>query len=345
LLYDRPARQSQNTGAGASLSKWQYTKGLHDIGRGCSAYLQPDGSWGWSNAGLVTDGEQSLPVDTLFDLPLTAVMLKTMREAVPATRKIGKLINTHANGDHTFGNQLVEGAEIIACRERAEEFAEAPPAMLIGLEANWKALGDGGAFFHQFMCSRFDWRGVVATPRTTLFDKTMEVTVGDKRLRLTHLGSAHTRDEILAHVPADCILYTGDLLFVGGHPVIWQGPIGNWFKVCDYTLGLDVDVIVPGHGPISEKSAVRELKAYFEYIAGEARTHFDNGVPADVAADKISLDRFAWLDPERIVINVASLYREFSRSKEPLNRITLFAGMKKYRDAHAGHAHAGHTHA
>ena len=39
------------------MSKWQYTKGLHDLGHGCFAYLQPDGSWGWSNAGLVTDGE------------------------------------------------------------------------------------------------------------------------------------------------------------------------------------------------------------------------------------------------------------------------------------------------
>jgi hypothetical protein len=37
--------------------------------------------WGWSNAGLVRDGDQSLLVDTLFDLPLTAHMLKTMRGA------------------------------------------------------------------------------------------------------------------------------------------------------------------------------------------------------------------------------------------------------------------------
>jgi hypothetical protein len=31
------------------MSKWQYTKGLHDLADGC--YLQPDGSWGFSNAG------------------------------------------------------------------------------------------------------------------------------------------------------------------------------------------------------------------------------------------------------------------------------------------------------
>ena len=90
--------------------------------------------------------------------------------------------------------------------------------------------------------------------------------------------------------------------------MIWSGPIRNWIKACDYILGLDVDIIVPGHGPIAEKPAVRELKAYFEYIAAEARRHFDNDVPYEIAAQKISLDRFAsWLDPERMVINVAVL--------------------------------------
>jgi len=315
------------------MSKWQYSKGLHDIGRSCFAYLQPDGSWGWSNAGLVTDGDQTLLVDTLFDLPLTAQMLKSMRDAVPAARHIRKLINTHANGDHTFGNQLVEGAEIIACRACAEEYAETPPEAFALRAAMWKQAGEGGAFFHELMGSRFDWRGLVNTPPTTVFDNTMEVTVGNKRLVLTHLGSAHTRGDVLVHVPADRILFSGDLLFVGGHPVLWEGPIENWIKACNYILSLDVDVIVPGHGPISEKPAVCELKAYFEYIAAETRRHFDSGIPYEEAARKISLDRFAWLDPERIVINVASLYRQFSGSKAPLDRMALFAGMKRYREA------------
>jgi cyclase len=319
------------------MSKWQYTTGLHDLGRGCFAYLQPDGSWGWSNAGLVTDGDQTLLVDTLFDLPLTAQMLKTMRDAVPAAHRIEKLVNTHANGDHVFGNQLVEGAEIIACRDCAEEFAEVPASMLAALEAGWKNLGEGGAFFHEVMGSRFDWTGIVSTPPTTVFDQAMEVKVGDKRLILTHLGSAHTRGDVLVHLPAERILYTGDLLFVGGHPVIWAGPVENWIEACDYILGLDVEVIVPGHGPIADKAAVRELKSYFEYITVQARAHFDNGVPYEEAARKISLDRFAqWLDPERIVINVASLYRQFSSPRAVLvDRVALFAGMKRYRDAYA----------
>ncbi|HMD51435.1 MAG TPA: MBL fold metallo-hydrolase, partial [Solirubrobacteraceae bacterium] len=75
-----------------------YVKGLQEVGDGLYAYLQPDGSWGWSNAGLVADGESTLLVDTLYDLPLTEEMLKAMRDAVPAALHIGTLVNTHANG-------------------------------------------------------------------------------------------------------------------------------------------------------------------------------------------------------------------------------------------------------
>ena len=55
-----------------------YDKGLHELGDACFAYLQPDGSWGWSNAGLVVGDGASLLVDTLFDLRLTAEMLDAM---------------------------------------------------------------------------------------------------------------------------------------------------------------------------------------------------------------------------------------------------------------------------
>src|SRR6202045_537603 len=100
-----------------------FTKGLHELGNGCYAYLQPDGSWGWSNAGLLADSGQSMLVDTLFDLPLTRQMLDAMRRAEPAAARIGSVVNTHSNGDHTFGNRLVEGAEIIASRACAEEMS------------------------------------------------------------------------------------------------------------------------------------------------------------------------------------------------------------------------------
>ena len=112
----------------------RYQQGLHELAAGCWAYLQPDGSWGWNNAGLICDGEASLLVDTLFDARLTAQMLATMRASVPAARRIGTVVNTHANGDHCWGNQEVRDAEIIASRRSAEEMHEVTPALMAKLD-------------------------------------------------------------------------------------------------------------------------------------------------------------------------------------------------------------------
>jgi cyclase len=84
-------------------------KKLHELGNGIYAYTQLPGSWGWSNAGLITDGDQSLLVDTLFDEKITAEMLESMRRATSAASRIGTVVNTHGNGDHRYGKSLFAG--------------------------------------------------------------------------------------------------------------------------------------------------------------------------------------------------------------------------------------------
>src|SRR5882672_3521445 len=98
--------------------KASYEPGVVEFGTGSFAYLQPDGGWGFSNSGLVTDGSEALLVDTMFDDAHTRAMLDGFKRASSA--KIGTLVNTHHNGDHCYGNALVEGAEIVATVGAAE---------------------------------------------------------------------------------------------------------------------------------------------------------------------------------------------------------------------------------
>jgi len=325
------------------MPKWQYTKGLHDLGDGCFAWLQPDGSWGFSNAGLIEESGETLLVDTLFDLKLTREMLDAMRAAVPAARTIGRLVNTHSNGDHTFGNQLVKDAEIIASGACAEEMKERPAEELANMERNWRALGPGAAFLHEAMGRKFKWDDVVNTLPTRTFDGELKLAVGNKEVLLKVVGPAHTRGDLLVHVPNDRTVFTGDILFVQGHPVLWAGPVDNWVAACDQILAWDVETVVPGHGPITDKSGVRAMKDYLLYIKAEARKRFDAGMPFAVAARDISLDRFAgWGDAERIVVNVASLYREFGATESPAV-LDLFGEMGRLHaelKAKAAHGHA-----
>lgn len=306
---------------------WPYTKGLHDLGNGCYAYLQPDGTWGYSNAGLIVDGGEPLLVDTLMDLKLTKEMLGRMRAAEPSAANIQTLVNTHSNPDHTNGNQLVANAQIIAstaCLEEMKEQSSTP---------RYPMTGAAGAFFQEVLGSRFDFTGIRPVFPSRTFDRELTLHVGSKEVRLYELGPAHTRGDIVAFVPADKIVFTGDILFAGGHPVIWEGPIANWIRACDTILGWDVVTVVPGHGPITDKTGVRALKRYLEYIRDESRKRFDAGMEYEEAARDIVLDAFShWTDPERIVVNVYACYREFRSEGDRLQVPALFGSMARYHN-------------
>jgi len=303
-----------------------YTQGLHEVGDGLFAYLQPDGGWGWSNAGLVVDGESTLLVDTLYDLPLTRQMLHTMRRAVPAAARIDTLVNTHANGDHCYGNQLVDGARIVASERTAAEMSELPPAAMVALLEQAPAMGETGAFFLECF-GDFDFKGIeLALPKET-FAGELTLRVGDRELRLIEVGPAHTRGDTLVHLPAERVLFTGDILFAGAHPIAWAGPVSNWIAACERILAMEVQVIVPGHGPVSGPAAVSELKAYFEYLYEQASTRHGEGMTPLQAARAIALDRFAdWGERERLVVNIANIYAELS-GEEPPNPLAAFQQM------------------
>lgn len=309
------------------MRNWRYTKGLHDLGNGCYAYLQPDGTWGYSNAGLIVGDRDSLLVDTLIDLKLTREMLESMRAATPAAAHIETLVNTHSNVDHVNGNQLVANARIIAstaCLEEMKEQSSAPRHPMTG---------EAGAFFQEVLGSRFDLSGIRPVLPSRTFDRELTLHVGEKEVRLLELGPAHTRGDIVVYIPADRTVFTGDILFAGGHPVIWAGPVGNWIRACDAILKWDVETVVPGHGPITDKSGVRALKRYLEYVRDESRKRFDAGMGYEEAARDIALDAFAdWTDPERIAVNVYACYREFSGETNSLPIPALFAIMARYHN-------------
>jgi len=294
-----------------------YTKGLHELGDGLYAYLQPDGGWGWSNAGLVADGEATLLVDTLYDRPLTEEMLRAMRRAVPAAAHIDTLVNTHANGDHCYGNELAAGARIVASERTAVEMAELPPAAMAALVRNAPSMGELGEFF--LACfGAFHFDGIeLALPHHT-FSGELELRVGDMELRLLEVGPAHTRGDTLVHVPAARTLYSGDILFSGAHPIAWAGPVSNWIAACDRILALEVETIVPGHGPLAGPEQVRELKAYFEYLYEQARRCREAGMSVLEAARAISLERWSeWNEGERLVVNLANVYAELAGAEPP----------------------------
>jgi cyclase len=313
-----------------------YTKGAHRIGDGLWAYLQPDGGWGRSNAGLIasTDGEASMLVDTLFDLELTAEMLAALRQATPAAERIARVVNTHANGDHCYGNALLAGAEIVASAASAAEMDEVPASVLSAFLRAAPDMGETGAFLLDiFGAFRFDGIELVAPTRT--FTGELELLVGDRLVRLIEVGPAHTAGDVVVQVPDAGVVFTGDIVFHGGHPIVWAGPVTNWIAACDRLLALDgIETVVPGHGPLGDLGSVAGIKGYFEHLTAEAQTRFDAGMSPLEAARDIDLGRYAHLrEPERLVANINALYRDFGAdmSVDPVTVMTLMAEARRAR--------------
>lgn len=310
-----------------------YTKGLHEVADGIHAYLQPDGGWGWSNAGLVVGDGGSLLVDTLFDLALTQQMLDAMASVV-ATVPIETLVNTHANGDHCYGNQLITGAEIIASAASAAEMENLPPSGLaklleidLGPQVTQYLQDSFGAF-------RFDNIDLRAPDRTFTGELTVEA--GGRSVELVEVGPAHTAGDVLVYVPDAKTIFTGDILFIEGTPIVWDGPVSNWLAACDRILALDCDVIVPGHGPLTDAAGVQAVKDYLEFVVREATSRYEIGMSAADAARDIALGPYDdWLDSERIAINVDTVYREIAqrsgKDPEQTNVIELFRRMAQLK--------------
>jgi glyoxylase-like metal-dependent hydrolase (beta-lactamase superfamily II) len=313
-----------------------YTKGLHEVAAGVHAYLQPDGGWGWSNAGLIEGDRATLLVDTLFDLRLTREMLDSM-DAVTSARPIRSVVNTHANGDHCYGNQLVagDGVEVIASAAAAAEMDETPPAMLAAMVALADSMPEEVRGFVRRALGPFEFAGIEDVPLTRTFSGTCSIDVDGRSVELYEVGPAHTSGDVLVWLPDARVVFTGDILFIEGTPIVWAGPVSNWIAACERIAALEPDVIVPGHGPLTDLNGVRAVADYLRAVEEGTRSRHASGMaPAAAAWDlhrELSSSRFgAWRDRERLVVNVETIWTSLEPGYVRPSFPELFARMAAF---------------
>ena len=289
-----------------------YTRGLHQVADRVWAWTLPDGGYGWSNAGLVAGDGASLLVDTLFDLALTREMLTAMKPVTDRAPVTDALI-THSNGDHTHGNQLLDGSvRIIAAKGTAEEIAHCMPPEMLAMTQTAN-LGPVATPYARERFGHFDFSGIKVRNADETFDRELTIDVGGRQVNLLNLGPAHTAADSVVHVPDAGVLFGGDLLFIGCTPIVWAGPIANWVAACDTMIAMDAPIVVPGHGPVTDPDGIRAVRGYLAHVAEQAEAAYRRGLSWAEAADTIDLGEYAtWLDAERVVVNVYRRYRELA---------------------------------
>lgn len=300
---------------------------LQAVSSRAHAWLEGNGAFGVANAGVVSSSGDAMLVDTLFDLAHTRRMLGEIAAARIAA--IRRVVNTHHNGDHCWGNQLLPDAEIIGHRLCAQEMPKSPPAVLEALRV--APLGPDarpGLRKLQSLMGEFDFSGITLTPPTTLIDDDTTLDVGGVRVDLLYVGPAHTAGDVAVWLPDEGVVFTGDVLFRHCAPIGWEGTFDRWIRSLERIATLPgVHTLVPGHGPLCGPEGALELRDYLVFARDHARDCFERGLSLEEAVRTIVLGPYAdWLEPERIVFQIDRAYRELRGEawNSPFDYLALF---------------------
>lgn len=235
--------------------------GLTKIADGVFSYVDekkptPETSFG-ANAGIIVGKDGIVVIDTLISAKEAQRFIRDIRAV--SDKPIRYVVNTHDHLDHVLGNsEFVKlGATIIAQTDTKAAILKNGAALL--QRAKYYGLSD------EAMSGT-----TVAAPSLT-FSDAMEIDLGDKKIELLHAGPSHTAGSSIVYIPDSRVLFAGDVLFTNYHPNMRDGDIQGWVKVLDRILSMDVVSIVPGHGPLSTKKDIQDMKEYLLIFDAKAK--------------------------------------------------------------------------
>ncbi len=236
--------------------------GLTKIADGIYSYVDskdpsPGNSFG-ANAGIIVGRNGVVVVDTLISAMQAKRFIKDIRAVTD--RPIIYVINTHDHLDHMLGNsEFVKLGAAVISHERCKKSIIDNAATVLQKAKNYGLSDD-------------EMSGTVVAPPTLTFSDRMEIDLGDRTVALVYAGPSHTDGSILVSVPGSKVLFAGDILFTNYHPNMRDGDLTGWVKALDQILTMDsAGIIIPGHGPVSTKQDVQDMKHYLVTFDKKAR--------------------------------------------------------------------------
>jgi glyoxylase-like metal-dependent hydrolase (beta-lactamase superfamily II) len=210
-----------------------------------------------ANAGIVIGRDGILVVDTLISAKEAQRFLADIRKV--SDKPIKYVVNTHTHLDHAFGNGVFarQGAVIIshdADRALLEKVGEA----ILKNAANYGLKPE-------------DMTGTEIVYPALTFSERVTIDLGGEKVELIRTAPSHTEGSVIVYLPAKKLLFSGDILFTDFHPYLADGDIPGWTRTLDSMLAMDVERIVPGHGPLSAKKDLQEMKEYLLLFDSKAR--------------------------------------------------------------------------
>jgi glyoxylase-like metal-dependent hydrolase (beta-lactamase superfamily II) len=263
------------------------------------------------NVGLVITGEGVILINT----PMIPYEARDWRDEIASVtdQEVIYVINTDYHPECILGNQAFN-------------------APVIAHEQTWRKVKSYGDSFRQRLVDSFKSEPKVAaqlkslrivSPQIALTER-MDLYKGDKVLRLIYVGG-HTPASIIVHLPGDGVLFAGDIVVNGVHPVMDEASSKEWLGALTYIRRpwVKADIIVPGEGEICDKEATKKLSRYIRRLRARMRGAYLTGQSRAQAVSSVAemMGFFPGADEgedtkQRLKTNAERVYEEMRTSGE-----------------------------
>lgn len=282
-----------------------------------------------SNAMVVVTEEGVLVVDSHITPAAGRALIEGIAQITD--KPIRTLVNTHFHYDHAHGNQAFgPGVRVVGHEYTRYKMATAPleehtfkgsserdrqalEDMRVALETASEDEREALETEISIQAAHLESTAEIdpVPPDTTLAEK-MTFFRGGREIQLHFLGRAHTGGDVVVYLPADRLVFTGDMM-LGGPPWPGDGWVNDWPATLERLKQLDFDLILPGHGPyFRDRELIDHVQAFHRELWEVVSALHAEGVSAEDAVERIDLSQHAEnLPPARVRVDLRGVQRMY----------------------------------
>ena len=259
------------------------------------------GDQGNANAGFILTKEGVVVVDSQINPRAAQAMLKAVRKVT--AKPILYLINTHAHGDHTFANHVIEPARGIIAHARTKAILASRGQEMV-------------KEYSRFVGVEAAKGAQVTLPNITLTEE-MTLPIADRTIVVRYLGIGHTVGDVIVWLPTEKVIFTGDLVYINRLPWLGEGESREWLKGLARLRALPFERVVPGHGPVGDRKSVERFERYLSTLRRIVVEAFLRKIPLEQLKQTVKIPAYEkdLKYKEWLPLNVEQVYRQMEKER------------------------------
>lgn len=221
---------------------------------GPTGYPNKENQGFMNNPGFIVTDKEVAVIDPGSSSAIGRAVLAHIRKITD--KPITQIFTTHVHGDHWLGNQAFK-------EENPEVKFYAHPTMIEeatnGAAAEWIGTMD--------TMTEKATEGTEAIIPTESLTNAQEIKVGDLTMK-AHIieGKAHTATDVMYEIVGEKVLFTGDNINNKRIVRMDDGSFAGSIKAAELALTLDVEKVIPGHGPTGSKNVLAYYRDYLSKV-------------------------------------------------------------------------------